>query len=210
MGERGENAMAFQSVPETAEIVITYLHQAEQMVSTMHAQLVGGYSISTLQLLADAVDAAMPTTFLLQQSVEAQYINTTVRGLELENDQEAIANANTGPGLLAGIALPGNVTLSVKKGSGLTGRSARGRLFWIGLNRSQLQTNENFVLTASTLAIVAVVEGMRVAIAATTWTPVIVSRFTGGLKRATGKTFPWTVTSAVNDTVDSQRGRLTR
>jgi hypothetical protein len=104
--------------------------------------------------------------------------------------------------------MPDNVTLSIKKSSGLTGRTARGRLYWIGTHALDIASNENSYVAASVTAIEAAVDAIRVAIAATVWTPSIVSRFASGVKRPTGVAFTWIASNAVNQNVDSQRRRL--
>lgn len=200
--------MAFQSVPDTAEIVVNYTANGENFVNVMAAQLIGGYDLADLTSLADIVDAAVVANWRTIQSVDYTYVNTVVRGLEFENDEEVTNNDGTGVGDVAGDSLPGNVTFSVKKGSGKTGRSARGRLYWIGLAASDLDTNENLVKVASVTAIVAGVEAMRVAINTSAFAAVIVSRFNAGVARSPAITFNWTETVAVNNNVDSQRRRL--
>lgn len=200
--------MGFQAVPNTAEIVIKYNLNLKPMFNVMHAEKLGGYDLIDLQQLANGIDFAVAANWLPQQTDNAVYQETVVRGLNVENDQEALANANAGNGSDVSPALPGNVTLSIKKGSGFTGRSARGRLYWIGMPRDNLSTNENIVTALDTAAIVAAVEGVRVAIGAALWVAVIVSRFSGGVKRPTGITFPWTTTSSVDSDVDSSRRRL--
>ncbi len=207
-GGRWESAMAFQSVPETAEVVIEYSQHNEEYVNTMAARLPGGYTQADIQALADAVDTAVAASWRPLQTNECTYVETRVRGLESANDLEAFQNAGTGPGAVAVKSNPGNVTLSIKKGSGLTGRSARGRLFWIGLTQTQLSIIENIVGAVDVGNIVSGVNAVRVAIEVTAWQPVIVSRFAAGVPRPVGVTFNWTTTSAVNNDVDSQRGRL--
>lgn len=202
--------MAFQPVTDTAEIVVKYNMSLEAMFNVFHAEKVGGYTLADLQLLADTVDAVIGTNWLAIQTQDAVYQETLVRGLASINDQEAVSSTSAGPGLVVSEALPGNVTLSIKKGSGQTGRSARGRIYWIGLPTVDLSTNENQILALKRDDIVQAVDTMRNAIEGTVWTPVIVSRFTGGLKRAAGETFNWTTVTAVNDNIDSNRKRLTR
>lgn len=200
--------MAFQSVPETAEIVIRYSQHGETYNNVLHAKLVGGYALADLQALADAVDLGVAAEWLPHQTDECLYNDTTVRGLEFENDQEAVAFVSTGSGAVIAKSNPGNVTLSVKKGSNKTGRSARGRLYWIGIPVTQLSANENVLTVGAVFDIVAAVNNLRIDIDNTVWKPVIVSRFSGGVARPVGITFDWTVTTAVNDNVDSQRSRL--
>lgn len=208
VGESRENAMAFQSVPETAEIVIKYLGNTQNMVTVLQARLPGGYALVDLIALAAAVDAAVATSWLPIQTLDVTYIDTTVRGLEFINDQETANGSSSGPGASVNTGLPGNVTHSIKKSTGLTGRSARGRVFWIGMPRNVLQINENLLTIADSQAIEDAVDAMRVAIAATIWTPVVVSRFLDKLPRTTGATFTWIASQAVDINVDSQRRRL--
>ncbi len=204
----GEDAMAFQPVPETAAIIIEYLQNSETLINTFYGLKPGGYDLTTLAQLANSIDNAVGASWLPEQTLDALYVRTTVRGLEFENDLETLDSDNSGPGLIVSAGLPNNVTLSVKKSSGKTGRSARGRIYWIGLPVSKLSSNENVVLTAASTAISAAVEAIRVATAVLGWQPVLVSRFTGGVKRSEGKTFPWVATQLVNSDVDSQRRRL--
>lgn len=202
-------AMAFQSVPQTAEIVIRY--EANQVTSNnvLQAKLTGGYDLADLVVLADVVDLSIAADWLPLQTQDTAYISTTVRGLEFANDVETVNNNSAAAGGVLSKGLPGNATFSVKKSSGLTGRTARGRIYWIGLPAAALANNENQLLSVSVSDIEAALEATRADIAATIWDPVIVSRFLDGLPRATGATFPWIAVVAVNENVDSQRRRLT-
>lgn len=204
----GDDAMAFQSVPLTAEIVISYEGNNVTSNNVLQAKLGGGYDLADLEVLAAAVDAAVVADWLPLQTLDQDYLSTTVRGLEFANDQETVNNDGTGPGGDTNAGLPGSVTIAIKKSSGLTGRSARGRMYWIGMPKSELAANENFVLLSYVVDVEDAVEAMRAAIAATVWDPVIVSRFLDGAPRATGATFSWIATVAVNENVDSQRRRL--
>lgn len=200
--------MAFQSVKETAEIIIEYDQNAELIINTFYGLKPGGYDLTTLGQLANSIDAAVGASWLPIQAIDAAYVRTVVRGLEFENDDETQDADNAGPGLATGGSLPNNVTLSVKKSSGKTGRSARGRIYWMGLPRTALSLNENIVVTADAAAIQVAVEAIRTATAVLGWQPVLVSRFANGAKRALGKTFPWVATVLVNNDIDSQRRRL--
>lgn len=204
----GESAMAFQAVPDTAEITVVCRQNIENITNTFHAKLVGGYDLADLITLAAAVDVAVATFWLPIMTLDCIYLRTEVRGLAVENDLAVETEASAGPGLDAVEGLPNSVTLSIKKTSGLTGRSARGRLYFMGLPSNDLSTNENQWAQATVDAVVAAVEAMRIAIVTTPWVPVIVSRFTAGLPRAVGVTFSWLANVAVNINVDSQRNRL--
>ena len=202
--------MAFQAVPDTAEVTVVFTQNGEVITNTFAARLPGGYNLADLNTLATTVDSFMPGGLLPRMTVDSAYVRTEVRGLANENDLATEASANAGPGLDPIEGLPNNCTLSVKKASAFTGRSARGRWYVVGLPQNALAGDENAWSLAVVDDVVAALEALRVLVAATVWIPVIVSRFNAGLPRDPGITFDWIVTTAVDAFVDSQRGRLTR
>lgn len=202
--------MAFQPVVDTCEIDIIYTLNGVPAQNVLYAELPGGYVLGDLVALANQVDAQVHGTWKNQQSPEAVYVRTEVRGLAVENDLFTSDNSNAGAGLHAGAALPNNVTIALKKESGLTGRSARGRTYWIGVPQTQLvASDENTLNAAYVAAVVAALDSQRTGIVAlASWLPVLVSRFSGGVPRTTGKTFSWVSTTNVDVIVDTQRGRM--
>lgn len=202
--------MAFQPVPNCAEIDIIYTLNGVIVQNSFYAFAAGGYALGDLVTLAAAIDNEVDPTWLTQQPAEAIYVRTEVRGLNVENDLTAEDSFSAGPGLHVGSPLPNNVTFSIKKTSGLTGRSARGRTYWIGVPRTQLDAvNENLVLAAFASAVVSAVGAMRLVIdALPAWAPVLVSRFTAGAQRPVGVTFPWVGETNIDLRVDTLRNRL--
>ena len=199
--------MAFQSVPETAQITVVCSPTAgKDAVMTFYARKSGGYNLAALQALATTVDGWGATPFRPTISNAWTYLRTEVRGLEFENDQVAESNAGTGVGGLASPRLPSNVTLAVKRASGLTGRSARGRVYWIGLGEGDVANDE--VLQVRVDAIVSALNNLHAAIILTAWENVVVSRRNAGVVRPVGVTFPFGGWSVTNNMTDSQRGRL--
>jgi hypothetical protein len=200
--------MAFQKVQESAEIVIAYTGSGSNMVNVVGAHKVGGYVLADLTSMAAAVDAMVTLEWLPIQTNDVTYVSTTVRGLDKENDLEAVDATGTAAGGDIEKGEPGNVTIAIKKASGFTGRSARGRLYWIGMISSALGTDLNIVDPTPLAEIVAAVDDLRLTIIAEGWLPVIISRFAGGVKRTDGAVFSWLTSTAVGNTVDSQRRRL--
>ncbi len=202
--------MAFQRVPNTVSIQIIYTQNAVFVQNSFYAQLLAGYVLADLVALASGIDGQVQGTWKPQQNPNAIYIRTEVRGLDQENDLTATDNTNNGPGGFVSEAVSNNVTLAVKKTSGLTGRSARGRTYWIGIPRTQLEAvNENFFDAGYVTAVEAAVDSIRTQInALPLWIPVLVSRFANNIQRPEGVTFPWIGTACVDNIVDTQRGRL--
>lgn len=202
--------MAFQPVIDTAEIDVIYTLNNKTVQNSFYAKLLGGYNLTDLQAMANAIDLQVSGSWKAQQPPEAVYLRTEVRGLAVENDLIAEQNAQTGPGIQPTKASPNQVTFSVKKTSGLTGRSARGRTYWIGVPTGQLQiTDENLVNPVWASDVVAAVGDIRETINMVgTWVAVLVSRFQGGVQRPFGETFTWVGEVNVDLRVDTLRGRL--
>lgn len=202
--------MAFQRVPNTAQIDIVFSLQSIILQNSFYAQMPTPYTITDLEALAADIDMAVPVTWLPRLPTDCTYLRTDVRGLNAENDLVASDNANTGTGDEAIQPLPNNVTFSIKKSSGLTGRSARGRTYWPSIPRDKMvAANENTLIATYITDIVLAVDSIRTNTNGVgTWQAVLVSRFLNKVKRAEGVTFPWTGTTFVNNIIDTQRGRL--
>jgi len=202
--------MGFQAVPDVAEVDVIYSYNAKIVQNTFYGLMVGGYALSDLQALADEVSLRVNGNFLAQQPPEAIYLRTEVKGLAFINDQVATSVIGNGPGIHTGSALPNNVTFSIKKTSGQTGRSARGRAYWIGIPANELVlANENLLEAAYVVLLVAAVEQIRQAINFVgIWQAVLVSRITLGVQRPTGITFPWVGVENVDTQIDTNRGRM--
>lgn len=202
--------MAFQSVPKTVEIDVIYTLNGVIVQNVFYAEFPAGYALLDLQQLAGQIDAQVAAAWLPDQPIEAVYLRTEVRGLEFVNDFLAIDGTSTGPGTAVSEALPGNVTFAVKKSSALTGRSARGRSYWIGIPRAFLKSgNENEVTTGYAAIVVANIDLIRTSINGLPgWFAVLVSRFADKVERPFGVTFSWISSINTDERVDTQRNRL--
>jgi hypothetical protein len=108
-----------------------------------------------------------------------------------------------------GASLPTNATFCIKLGTGLTGRSARGRLYFVGLNANAL-VNTNQVGFVFAGALVTQINNLMTAITAANanWHLVVTSFREAGAWRSEGKNFRVTSVAVVDYNVDSQRRRL--
>lgn len=200
--------MAFQSVPETAEVVIRAVCNNVDVTNTFYGRKTGGYTLSDVQALTIAVydnwagliAPHMPVAYILN--------GATGRGLELLNDVEYIHTPGAVAGQSATNPTPNNVCLAIKRSSSFTGRSARGRVYVGPIPVGHLATDENFVGATWAANIVAGLEDMRDDMSAAGWQEVIVSRYSSGVKRATGVTFAVVSYNNTDLRVDSRRDRL--
>jgi len=200
--------MAFQSVPETAEAVIQMGLQNRIVSNTFYFRKVGGYDQGDIDALAVLVDSWAELDYMELLSNQVAYFGTNVRGLEELNDLESTSTAGASTGAVVQNPNPANVSFCVSRRSGLTGRSARGRVYIPGVPVTALDTNENFVTTSYRDNAVAQLNELSPSAIAEGWTEVIVSRFSNKVKREQGVTFIITEYLATDLRIDSQRGRL--
>lgn len=200
--------MAFQRVPETAEVAVVYLSNLVNVQNTFYGRKVGGYSLADLELLAEGMDTWVDEIVKPIISNQINYVRVDVRGLDNENDLEATNADSAGAGGLAQNPNPNSVSFAVSRRSGFTGRSARGRIYWLPPTVNQLTSNENFILPTPAGAITDALNLVRTVMGALDFTEVIVSRYTGGEKRAEAVTFEVVEYTATDFRLDSRRDRM--
>lgn len=103
-------------------------------------------------------------------------------------------------------AMPNNVTLSVSFRTGIGGRTARGRNYFIGLTDNQV-TNNNVEPSEATL-IVAAYEDIIADVNSVELKWCVVSRYLNKTKRTEAVSRDVTAVALANTVVDSQRRRL--
>jgi len=110
-------------------------------------------------------------------------------------------------GTNGGSAMPNNVAACISLKSTSRGRSARGRSYICGIpNEALIAPSE--INTTYQAALEAAWSDALSAGADDGWTPVVASRFTGGVARTTGVTFPIVTIAMFDNVLDSQRRRL--
>jgi len=199
--------MAFQRVPDTAEIIVRGSRGGQEFVNTFYGQMDGGYTLADVEALATAVDVWCGASWLPNQGENYAYVRTDVRGLDASIDLEASASDNAGNGGQADSGSPNNACLAVKRGSGFTGRGARGRVYLppppIGAMESP-----NTISEAAAANFVTILEALDTAIASTGFLPVIVHRIAAGVPLAEAVVFTLVEWVVVDRVMDSMRRRL--
>lgn len=128
--------------------------------------------------------------------------------LQTENDIQLIGPFEAGTvGTASGDPLPNNNSLCISLRSGFTGRSARGRLYWMGLTESQV--TQSSVNSTPAEDIRAAVDSIRTTLDTNSYALTIVSYFTNGDPRVGGPVyFEVNACTLVDTVIDSQRRRL--
>lgn len=203
--------MAFQQVPNTAQITVRYTSDSFSMANTYHAEAPAGYTASDLATLAAQIDLNAAAGMLADQSLYCHYVETEVRGLHSEYDTVALNSTSAGVGGVVDQMMPVKIAFAIQRYSGQTGRSARGRVYVTGIPVSYIdigEANRNYLKVSAADAYLGHVEGFRTVIEAIgPWNAVIVSRYHNGSKRATGITFPWIGSKYSDRLLDVLRSR---
>lgn len=199
--------MAFQSVPQTAELIIEGFIGTEECFNTLGFKFAGEYTIVDIEALAEAVWTYLDTSLWgAAHGVNYFVRDVKVRGLENLNDYEAVFADGNINGTEGTTMLPNNVAWVIKFLTGLTGRSARGRNYIGGFSTQHTSGNALAEVVAENL--ITVYEGIQTAASGAGWTHSVISRQTGGVLRPTGVTFPVSNITYSDLVLDSQRRRL--
>jgi hypothetical protein len=209
--------MPFVPVPNTAEVTVKMTHLNEQVANIYHVERPAPWNEDTLTQLAEAFRTWWETETRTERSGSTCLEEICARDLTTISGLQVCVThgiANCGTGLTQ--AMPGNVTIAIKEGTGLAGRSFRGRSYWVGLTEEMVENN---VVTEPFLGnIIGDMNELSARVNALGATLVVVSKMSGSTcnvttckkiptPRTTGVTTPITGYAA-NNVVDSQRRRL--
>ena len=198
--------MPFVPIPNTARVELRMTQDGQQIENVFHVEKEGPLTVVDLQTIGNTfVDWFDGHRNLVTSQVTLREIDlrdlTTSSGLGI-----LYATGLPLVGLLAQPATPNNVTVAIKWGTGLTGRSFRGRTYHIGLTESQVLNN---ALESATVAgLLASYNTLITDMSGAGYTLVVASRQANNLPRVTGVTTPILTASYADTTIDSARRRL--
>jgi len=211
-GGKPGNAMAFVPVPNVALTTLEGFVDRQETINDLYWEISGGgITAVNLQPLCAAVMNWWNTN--LAPLLSENWSTSRVRGRDLTAPLSFIAEAAAPQaGGVAVEAAPNNVAGCIKLGSGVAGRSFRGRNFVPAIPNSVITLN-----TMDPTFISDVEAAYNMLVGAGTflagWQLVVVSRFTGGgpgtpsVPRTSGIATPVTLCSFVNPFVKSMRSR---
>lgn len=200
--------MVFQSCPGIAQVEAIY-EEAGQVCENVYHVTNGGssaYTVDDLAGLENAVAGWETASAKAYRSSNTGMILTRARDLGTADGHEHQTTRNIN-GTDSGNVIAQNVTVALRAGTGLAGRSNRGRTFWIGLTDAHASNGEiaevwlGNVVEAMNALITAVVEG-------TGFELCVLSRRADKALRSVGIGIPIISYSATDTYVDSQRRRL--
>lgn len=200
--------MAFQPAPGIALVEMRGVLHGQRVENTLHFRAAGTISQESLQLLVNAIgDLVGDEEYLAYWPNEFQWTEIYARDLTTAIGAQATDATVAGLTGAAGAGMPGNVTLAITLRTGLTGRSARGRVYWMGITEGSVVGNA--INPAVAAGFVDVLEDIRAAALAVGWELVVLSRQQAGVVLASAIGYDVTTIGVSDLNTDSQRGRLT-
>lgn len=202
--------MAFQPAPTCAQVTLRFVDSTDGTFigeNTLNFRNQAGvaFVLSELQLLVTTIADWWSTTLSPITSIDATLASISARALDSE--EAPYWEVTIGDdGTQVGDRVSANVTLSVSFRTGLTGRSARGRAYMVGMAETQVSGNQ--VTPAYAGAVVAAWEALGAAVSGEGFDHVVLSRFTGGAARPVASPRIITSYTLTDNRVDTQRDRL--
>lgn len=194
--------------PNVAKVDVIHMWDGQRVENTLYFYATTEPVYADLLSLATAVRDYWQANMLPLMSSQVAFMEVEVTKMEpVPAEYANVAALSPNIGADNNPALPNSVTLAVSFRTGLTGRSYRGRNYWLGLTEPNVTNNE--VSPGLAVNIVAAYSGMSGAASiAPGWTWSVYSRIVNGVPRETGLSQDVTSVSIVDYTIDSQRRRL--
>lgn len=209
--------MVFVPCPNVAEVTVKQTHLGENVVNVYHVESATAWDETALSELGIQFRTWWETETRTERSVEACLIEVCARDLTTQSGLAVCTpHGVVNCGAATGDALPGNVTIAIKEGTSLAGRSFRGRSYWVGLSEGHV--DGNVIDPGTATAIVGDMNELSARVNALGHVLVVVSKMSGSTcdtgsckriptPRASCITTPITG-YAIDPSMDSQRRRL--
>jgi len=196
----------FIPAPNTARVRMVYSLFGQTIMNVFYWQGDAPLIAADLSGLVDEVHTAWTARFkpIQANDVELLYIEATA--LDTDSSPSVTLPVATA-GTASGISFPGGTTFAVKFSGGVSGRSGRGRMFYIQLHSAQISGDQVTAGDAAAI-VVAIGEFFDDVETATGLTHVVTSYCHAGAWRTTASNTPVINYIATDNNVDSQRRRL--
>lgn len=205
----GACIVAFVPVPITAKFELRFLRNQQQVENVINFSVPGGWDDAKLASAAGAAQAYIVAHWLTSLPTDTTFTEVVATDISAVGGSQYIASAPTGSaGLDASDPLPNEVSIAVRLRAATGGRSGAGRLFWVGITRSQMADTNN-ITSGIAGVFITNVTGLFSAIttAVPNSYPVVVSRVQHKVHLTTGIAYAIKSVSLFDRLVDSQTRR---
>jgi len=199
--------MAFIPVLNTVEAHLRFTQGGAPAENVVHLERTGGYTQSDLDTLSLALADFAADDMLPVMHNQTVFVEVYVKGMASQADLQSTDTTHAGESGAVSLPQAANVSKAFTLRSGLTGRSQRGRMFWIGMS-SNFLTNPNTVTQGFVDDVIGILEALKALVEALGWVWVIVSKYTNGAPRTTGQKTPIAGFGVSGLDADSMRSRL--
>lgn len=200
--------MAFIPLPGGIKICYRFTKAGQNCCNVFHATTDVPVDEALLESIGNEAKQAWVDTLagytsgdVSLQAIEIQDISTP-GGIGIEYTTGLPLTGT--PGLTAS---PNNVTVATKLTTGRTGRSQRGRFYFVGLSPTYTETDKQHILPVMQAQLALFVDALIDNLASAAVELVVASFFSGGAPRTEGVATP-VLGGSANLTLDSQRRRL--
>lgn len=201
--------MVFIPVPNVAAVHLRYTQSGQLTENVLHFEGVAPVTAVALNILAEDIFDWWNAN--LKPLINAQTFLREVYAVSLDSATSptgTFAPSSPVAGTYTGTPLPNNATIAVSFRTEGRGRSSRGRVYQVGLSETSLSSTQGQSVQAVYASdLVDAYDLLRIS-PPSTWTFVVVSRYTGGAPRITGLAQPVTQVVLTDTFIDSQRRRL--
>jgi len=200
--------MAFIPTLNTVKVCLKYDTNGELACNVYNVDVGAEPTVPVMTTVAEVFKLWF-TTYL----APITHIATSLEAIEVTDISSASDDGiiyTTGlpiAGTSSGDPLPNNVTVATKLLSGLTGRSRRGRKFFVGMSDNNITADRQHISGAMQTALQTAFTELLNAITAESWTWVVTSLISGGVPRTEGLNTA-IISVATNAVLDSMRRRL--
>lgn len=199
----------FIPVPNTASVELLYQLPITIAENIFHVRKATPYSAADLVALRTLVNSWDSVSWSSRRITSVTLFRIICKALDsLGSPLEDYTLPTPRPGGTVSGPMPNNITWAVKKATGLTGRSFRGRWYMVGLGSANYDMATQQVTGGTATPIITALNTLITNLAAAGHTLGVVSYRTGGAWRTTGLFTPVTSFVYTDLVIDSQRRRL--
>jgi len=200
--------MAFVPAPNILQVEIRATKALQKIENRLYVNCLHEPTNADIDAVNAVVATVIATHWIVNLPSDITINSLFYRSLHTQNAiQREIPLTSNNVGQLITTPAPNQNTICISLRTSSAGRSARGRLYWLGLAESQYEVNQ--MVPADLTSIVAAVAQMRSQLAAADHPWTIVSFVSNKVPRPGGPVY-FLVSSvlAVDGTLDSQRRRM--
>lgn len=199
----------FIPVPNVAQVELVFQISSAIAENIFHVRKSSPYSAADLIALRNLVDNWDSTSYASRRSNTVSLFRIISKALDsLGSPVDDYGLPTPRFGGTAASAVTNNTAFALKKATGLTGRSFRGRLYFVGLPATVVEAGTQTVSAVAANLIVAALNTLITSLAAAGHTLGVVSYMSNGAWRSEGLFTPVTGWVYTDRVLDSQRRRL--